>query len=87
MKLSELRSLIKEVATELQEANVTGTGASFTPGTGAQYATPKAFAKKNKESRAVKTLTKVGFKKVERPKRPTHTKLIDYLDENDTREV
>lgn len=31
---------------DLEEANVTGTGASFNPGQGGQYATPKAFKKK-----------------------------------------
>ena len=56
MKRSELVGLVKEVMHELQEANVTNVGgASFTPGDGAQYATPKAFGKGN---RAVKTLTK-----------------------------
>ena len=28
-----------------KEMSTTGTGASFTPGTGGQYATPKAFGK------------------------------------------
>ena len=32
-----------------KEMSTTGTGASFTPGTGAQYATPKAFKKKKDE--------------------------------------
>ena len=41
MKL-KIKGLNKEIST-------TGTGASFTPGTGAQYATPKAFKKKKDE--------------------------------------
>ena len=41
MKL-KIKGLNKEMST-------TGTGASFTPGTGAQYATPKAFKKKKDE--------------------------------------
>ena len=41
MKL-KIKGLNKEMST-------TGTGASFTPGTGAQYATPKAFKKKRKK--------------------------------------
>ncbi len=41
MKL-KIKGLNKEMST-------TGTGASFTPGTGAQYATPKAFKKRKKE--------------------------------------
>lgn len=74
MKRSELAKLVKEV---LDEANVTNVGgASFTPGDGAQYATPKAFGKNN---RAKKTLTKQGYKQVSRPKRPSHTKGFDYL--------
>ena len=45
MKVSELRIIVKEVLEELQEISATGTGASFTPGVGAQYATPYAFKK------------------------------------------
>ena len=41
MKL-KIKGLNKEMST-------TGTGASLTPGTGAQYATPKAFKKKKDE--------------------------------------
>lgn len=77
MKKSELISLVREVMQELDEANVTNSGgASFTPGTGSQYATPNAFGK---GTRARKTLTKLGWKKQERPKRPSHTKGFDYL--------
>ena len=77
MKRSDLIKLVKEVMQELDEANVTNVGgASFTPGDGAQYATPRAFGK---GTRAKKTLTKLGFKQVSRPKRPSHTKGFDYL--------
>ena len=80
MKKSELVSLVKEVMQELQEANVTNVGgASFTPGDGAQYATPHAFSKKKKTNRATKLLKNLGWKKQERPKRPSHTKGFDYL--------
>jgi hypothetical protein len=76
MKRSELVRLVKEM---LDEANVTSSGgASFTPGTGAQYATPAAFSK-TPSKRAKKTLTKQGYKQVSRPKRPSHTKAFDYL--------
>lgn len=72
-----LKELVREVMQELDEANVTNSGgASFTPGDGAQYATPAAFGK---ATRAKKTLTKLGFKQVSRPKRPSHTKGFDYL--------
>lgn len=76
MTKAKLTSLVREV---LQELSATGTGASFTPGTGAQYATPYAFSKGGKNNRAVKYLQKLGYKKVERPKRPSHTKGFDYL--------
>ena len=77
MKRSQLTKLVREVMQELDEANVTNVGgASFTPGDGAQYAPTKAFGKGH---RAVKTLTKLGFKKQSRPKRPSHTKGFDYL--------
>ena len=77
MKRSELVELVKEVMQELDEANVTNVGgASFIPGDGAQYATPRAFGKGTK---AKKTLTKLGYKQVSRLKRPSHTKAFDYL--------
>lgn len=43
MKKSTLREIVKNT---LRELSATGTGASFTPGTGMQTATPKAFKKK-----------------------------------------
>lgn len=62
------------------ESNVTGTGASFTPGDGAQYATPSAFmVNKAGKNRATKFLEKLGFKTVERPKRPSSTKTADFV--------
>ena len=77
MKRCDLVQLVKEVLQELDEANTTNVGgASFTPGQGAQYATPFAFGK---GTRAKKTLKKIGFKQVSRPKRPSHTKGFDYL--------
>ena len=77
MTSSSLRELVREVIKELDEANVTNVGgSSFTAGAGAQYATPAAFGK---ATRAKKTLTKLGFKQVSRPKRPSHTKGFDYL--------
>ena len=77
MKRSELVSLVREVMKELEEANVTNVGgATFTPGIGAQYATPFAFGK---SKRATKALKNIGYKNVKRKKRPYSTKLIDYL--------
>lgn len=79
MKKSKLIKLIQEVIAEI---SVTGTGASFTPGTGAQYATPFAFSKKGVENKATKFQEKMGMKVVKPKKRPYSTKLVDYLDEN-----
>lgn len=80
MKRSELKKLVREVMLELDEANVTNVGgATFTPGQGAQYATPNAFGKSSKRNRATKLLKKLGWKRQERPKRPSNTKGFDYL--------
>ena len=77
MLRSELVQLVKEVMQEIDEANTTnGGGASFTPGQGAQYASPNFLGKATK---ATKTLKKTGYKQVSRPKRQTNTKLVDYL--------
>ena len=75
----ELAEILREYVREvLAETSTTGTGASFTPGTGAQYATPNAFSKSDRDNRATQFLKKMGFKKAERPKRPSSTKLVDY---------
>ena len=79
MRKQELAEILREYVREvLAETSTTGTGASFTPGTGAQYATPAAFSKDDRDNRAVQFLKKMGFKKVERPTRPSSTKLVDY---------
>lgn len=64
MKLSKLKELVNEVMFELNEQSATNAGgASFTPGTGAQYATPKAFGKAKD-----KNIETSGYKKVKRKK-------------------
>lgn len=68
MKPSKLREIIKEV---LDEMSVTGAVGG--------YLTPYAFSKNT--NKATKYLQKLGYKKAERPKRPSHTKMFDYLDE------
>ncbi len=79
MKKRELEEILRSyIQEQLSEMSTTGTGASFTPGTGAQYATPNAFSKDDRDNRAVQFLKKMGFKKAERPKRPSSTKLVDY---------
>lgn len=83
MKVGELKTLLKEVMKELQEGNVTGTGASFSPGEGEQYATPRAFGKSHK---GIQTLKKDGYTLTKRPSRPSHTMLADFLQEDETKE-
>ena len=79
MTRNKLRELVREVLSELQEANVTGGTATFSPGTGAQYATPNAFAKKGRKNKATKYGEKLGYSTVKKKKRPYNTKLVDYL--------
>jgi len=64
---------------ELEEMSTTNSGgATFTPGTGAQYATPYAFNKsKKKANRATKYAYKLGYKPA--PSIPNRkSKVIDY---------
>jgi len=71
MKRSQLTEIIKEVLDEMS-----------TTGGVAGYSTPKAFAKPGQgKNVATKTGEKLGFKTVERPKRPSNTKMFTYLDE------
>lgn len=71
MKKSEFIEVLRELITnELNEVNVTGAIGA--------YQTPFAFAKGKKDNRAVKTMKGFGYTKVERPKRPSSTKLVDY---------
>lgn len=81
MTRKELEELLREyVREQLSEISATGTGAAFTAnaGTGAQYATPFAFSKSDRDNLATKFLKKMGWKKVNRPNRPSSTKLVDY---------
>lgn len=72
MKKSELVKIIKEVLSE--EGSVTGNVGA--------YSTPFAFSKKGAgKNVATKTAEKLGMKTVQRPKHPSHTKMIDYLNE------
>lgn len=70
MKKSKLKELVEEVLNEL----------SATGGEG--FLSPFAFSKEGQKNRATKFLEKSGYTTVKLPKRPYHTKLIDYLDEN-----
>jgi hypothetical protein len=79
MKRSVLERIIREILAE--DGSVTGTGASFAPGSGEQYATLFAFGKKRQKEGAG-IMAKDGYKEVKRPKRPSHSDLADYLDES-----
>lgn len=87
MKISQLKELVKEVMQELNEMSTTGTGASFSPGQGAQYATPNAFLKGRGKNNATKYAEKLGYKVAKQKKRPYNTKMFDYLDENTTGKI
>jgi len=69
--INQLRELIREQLKQIHEMSNTGGGASFNAGTGAQYATPKAFSNKKKE--IPRTSKKIGYKAVKNKKRPYNT--------------
>ena len=80
MKKRQLEEVIRDyIREELSETSTTGTGASFSPGSGAQYATPFAFSKSDRDNLATKFLKKMGWKTVKRPKRPSSTKTADFV--------
>ena len=71
MKKSLLVQALQEV---LKEMSVSGDAGG--------YSTPFAFAKKGAgKNVATKTAEKLGYKTVQRPKHPSHTKMFDYLNE------
>ena len=71
MKKKFLVQAVKEVLKEL----------STTAGAGS-YLSKYAFGKKGVKNRATKKMEKLGYKTIERKKRPYNTKMFDYLDEN-----
>lgn len=76
--MERLRKLIKQT---LKEMSVTGTGASFTAGTGAQYATPFAFnPNKNAKGAARNYYLKMGWKLVDKNKTRKAAKGMEYKD-------
>ena len=71
MKKSEFIQLLRElILDELNEVSATGAVGPI--------ATPFAFSKGKKDNKAVKTMKSFGYTRVERPKRPSSTKLVDY---------
>lgn len=71
MKRSIVIKAVREVIEEL----------STTAGAGS-YLSKYAFGKKGVKNRATKKMEKLGYKTIERKKRPYNTKMFDYLDEN-----
>ena len=78
-KRAALKSAIKAYAREIMmsEENVTGSGASFSAGSGENYATPHAFGKKKGDNRAVKFLKKMGWTVADLTL-PKNSKMFDY---------
>lgn len=71
MKRSEVVELLREyVKEQLSEMNTTGAVGA--------YQTPNAFSKGDRDNLATKFMAKMGFKKIQRPNRPSNTKLVDY---------
>ena len=80
MKKSHLIQIIREVLSE-QEGGMGNVTGAMNGGYGPPKVT-KAFAKPGQgKNVATKTGEKLGFKTVERPKRPSNTKMFTYLDE------
>jgi len=73
-------SSIKDLIEEVSMSGGGTAGASFTPGTGEQYATPKAF-NSNKNAKGAQNIYyyKLGFKPVNREKLRKQTKGVDYI--------
>ena len=71
MKKRELEEILRDyVREQLSEMSTTAGVAG--------YSTPFAFSKSDRDNLATKFLKKMGFKKAERPNRPSSTKLVDY---------
>ena len=74
-------SSIKDLIEEVSMSGGGTAGPSFTPGTGEQYATPKAF-NSNKNAKGAQNIYyyKLGFKPVNREKLRKQAKGVDYID-------
>jgi len=68
IKRSDLVQLVREVMSELKEANTSGAVGAYQT---------KYFL--GKATKAKKALERQGYKEVQRPKRGTNTKGFDYL--------
>jgi hypothetical protein len=75
MDNKRIREMVRKV---LKEMSMTGGSATFTPGAGAQYATPNAFnPNKKAKGTAHNYYLKLGFKLVDRSQ-AKHSKAMDY---------
>jgi len=81
LKTVDEQKLKEIVFNKLKEVSATGTGASFTPGEGANYATPFAF-NPNKKAKGAKSIYyyKLGWKPVNAEKLHKASKAIDHKD-------
>ena len=70
-----LENQAKQLVTETSTTGGGTSAGTFTPGTGAQYATPYAFGKA-----PVSTYTKMGYKPVNRKALRRKSKGFDYID-------
>lgn len=71
MKRADLEQVLREyVREQLSEI-------STTAGAGG-YLSKMAFSKDKRDNLATQFMKKMGFQKVERPSRPSSTKLVDY---------
>ena len=70
-----------KINNKVKEASMTGTGASFSPGSGENYATPYAF-NKNTNAKGTKNIYyyKLGYKPVNRKALNKQAKGIDHKD-------
>jgi hypothetical protein len=88
MKKSRVIQIIREVLQEMSTtgggggATPAGAGATFTPGQGEHYAEPIRSPKKQTKKKVTKEIRDSGYKEVKRPKRPSHTDMFEYLNED-----
>lgn len=76
--MERLKQIIRQT---LKEMSITGGTAHFTPGTGANYATPFAF-NPNKKVKGAQNIYyyKLGFKPVNKKQLRKKSKMFDYKD-------
>jgi len=77
--------LYSGIKNQLEEVSVTGGSASFTPGTGAQYATPFAFNKNKKSDGTARNYYyKLGYKPVPKKNKDSGLEVKQLFQEEET---